>query len=59
MTIKAKGAPKINVSYEGEDTGNSGLLEFVLAIAGAATILPIIFHVTLWEAARAWLHLVW
>jgi len=59
MAIKAKGTPKVNVSYEGEETGNGGLLEFVLTIAGLATILPIIFKITLWEAIRAWWALVW
>lgn len=54
MAIKAKGNPKVTVAYEGEETGNGGLLEFVLTIAGIATILPIIFKVTLWEAVQAW-----
>lgn len=59
MAIKPKGTPKVTVAYEGEETGSGGLLEFVLTIAGLATILPIIFRITLWEAVQAWWTLVW
>ncbi len=54
MTIKAKGQPKVNISYEGEEAGSGGFWEAVGLTLAAMTILPIIFHVTLWEAVRAW-----
>ena len=59
MTIKATGKPKVNISYEGEEAGAGGLLEFVGLILATMTILPVIFHVTLWETIHAWWALVW